>query len=206
MTVWLRLLQAPWMVFLASILLCAIWGVFAYSHFLAFEKTRQLQFLIFCFSETLVALFFVFRRNPQTVSVNAFDWVVAIVGTFAALFFRPASWGVLPAAGNAIIVGAVIQLLGMLSLNRSFALVAAKREIKTQGMFQFVRHPLYASYVLTFTGYVLANTTPVNVFIYVITMACLLIRINREEKHLAQDSVYLEYMSKVRYRIIPFVF
>lgn len=200
------LLQTAWVNYSARILLCGIWGVFAYTHFVAFQKTSQLQFLLFCFSETLAALIFIFRSNPKTVSANSFDWIVAVGGTVAPLFLRPASWGIFSIAGHAITVGAVLQILGLLSLNRSFAIVAAKRQIKTEGLFRFVRHPIYASYFLIFTGYVLANTTQSNLIVYVISMAFLLIRIFREERHLAQDPLYCEYMHKVRYRVIPFVF
>jgi protein-S-isoprenylcysteine O-methyltransferase Ste14 len=94
----------------------------------------------------------------------------------------------------------------MCSLNRSFALVAAKRSIKTRGMYRFIRHPLYASYLVMFSGYLLANTTTANLVVYLITMACLFARILREEKHLALDSGYRQYMLEVRYRVFPGIF
>jgi protein-S-isoprenylcysteine O-methyltransferase Ste14 len=103
-------------------------------------------------------------------------------------------------------VGAAIQVLGLISLNRSFAIVAAKRVIKTAWMYRVVRHPIYASYCLTFTGYVLANTSPANVTIYAISIVFLIARIFREEAHLSLDPLYREYMQSVRYRLVPFIF
>jgi protein-S-isoprenylcysteine O-methyltransferase Ste14 len=122
------------------------------------------------------------------------------------MLFRPAAWGVLPAAGMLILVGAALQIVGLLSLNRSFAIVAAKRDIKTSGMYRLVRHPIYASYFLVFAGYVLQNTSIANLLIYMLLLVLLLIRIVREERHLALDPAYREYMQAVRYRLIPFVF
>ena len=187
-------------------LLPTFWIVFAYAHMQAFLTTRDWSLLLFCLSETLVAVLYIVRRDPKTVSEFPLDWFAAILGTFAPLFLRPAAWGILPQASFAIAAGAIIQLFGLISLNRSFALVAAKREIKTAWMYRIVRHPIYASYCLTFTGYVLANTTLANLVIYVITMVFIWVRVFREEKHLALDPEYRRYMLEVRYRLIPFVF
>lgn len=190
----------------SGIFLAVIWGIFAYAHMLGFLKTHQWPLLLFCFSETLVVTFYLFRSRPKTISVNPFDWIIAIGGTFTPLFFRPALWGILPLANIAIIAGAFFQILSIISLNRSFALVAAKREIKTGWMYRIVRHPLYASYCLVFLGYVLTNTTLANVLVYLIAMVFLCIRIFREEKHIALDPLYCEYMLKVHYRLIPYIF
>ncbi|MGH8476208.1 MAG: hypothetical protein ACRER2_10640, partial [Methylococcales bacterium] len=146
--------------------LAFLWVLFAYAHLFGFIKTREYSLLLFWISEALVVAFFIFRSQPKTVSMNPLDWIVAIGGTFAPLCFRPAPWGILPLAGILIIAGAIIQILSVISLNRSFALVAAKREIKTRWMYRIVRHPLYASYCLTFVGYVLKYTTPANSLIY----------------------------------------
>ena len=183
-----------------------LWGGFAYRHVVAFKETGELTYLILCVSETLSAAFFLFRSTPTTVSVDPLDWFFAIAGTFTALLFSPSAWGLLPAARNLISLGTVLQIFGLISLNRSYALVAAKREVKTTGMYRFVRHPLYASYLLTFTGYVLANTTPMNFIIYVITMGLLYVRLTREERHLILDPTYAEYTRQVRFRVIPHVF
>ncbi|MCK9620610.1 MAG: hypothetical protein M0R47_08770 [Methylobacter sp.] len=190
----------------SGVFLAVVWGFFAYAHMLSFLKTHEWSLLLFCFSETLCVAFYIFRTKPQTISVNLFDWIVAIGGTFSPLFFRPASEGILPLANIMIIAGAFFQILSIISLNRSFALVAAKREIKTGWMYRIVRHPLYASYCLVFLGYVLTNTTLPNVLVYMIAMVFLCIRIFREEKHIALDPLYREYMLKVHYRLIPFIF
>jgi protein-S-isoprenylcysteine O-methyltransferase Ste14 len=100
----------------------------------------------------------------------------------------------------------VLQIFGVLSLNRSFGLVAAQREIKTSGLYRVVRHPLYASYVVIFLAYVAANTTAGNVILLAVTLACLAGRILREESHLAADPMYQGYMRRVRYRVVPLVF
>lgn len=190
----------------SGIILATFWVFFAYAHLTGFQKTQNWVLLLFALAETLAAGFYVFRSTPKTVSVDPVDWLVGILGTLTALFFRPTSWGILPVASIAIVAGICIQILGFISLNRSFAIVAAKREIKTAWMYRIVRHPIYASYCLTFTGYLLVNTSLANLLIYLATMLLLCLRIFREERHLAHDAGYREYMRKVRYRLLPFIF
>lgn len=189
-----------------SLLLASIFGFFAYAHLVKFLETRELSLLLIIISETLATAFFIFRSDPKTVSTIPSDWVVAIMGTFAPLLLRPTSYGVLPQAELLIVLGTMLQIAGLISLNRSFALVAAKREIKTTWMYRVVRHPLYASYFLILGGYVLVHTTATNLIIYMITMTFLCIRAFREENHLSLDPVYRNYMLDVRYRVIPCVF
>jgi protein-S-isoprenylcysteine O-methyltransferase Ste14 len=192
--------------FCSGVVLAWVWGFFAYAHLVQFQETHKWALLLFCLSETLTAVLYIFRSEPKTVSIVPTDWLIAAGGTFLPLFFRPQAWGVLPLASSLIIVGAAIQVLGVISLNRSFAIVAAKRVIKTAWMYRVVRHPIYASYCLTFTGYVLAYTSPANVTIYAVSISFLVARIFREEAHLSLDPLYREYMQGVRYRLVPFIF
>lgn len=186
--------------------MAALWSLFVYRHLLAFHKTGDWTYLLLCVSETLTAGLFVLRSTPATVSKDPLDWLFGIAGTFTTLLFMPAAWGVLPLARALVMAGIALQILGLISLNQSFALVAAKRDIKTGGLYRFVRHPLYASYLLIFTGYIGVNTSAWNLALYVMTLGFLWVRMFREEKHLALDPLYAAYMQQVRYRVIPFVF
>lgn len=189
----------------SGMLLATVYGFFAWAHFNKYLETGEWTLLLVVLSETLATGFFIFRSTPQTVSSAPSDWLVAIAGTFAPLLLRPAR-GVFPAASSIIALGTLLQIVSLLSLNRSFALVAAKREIKTAWMYGIVRHPLYACYFLVFGGYVLVHTTLANMLIFVATMGLLWVRIQREERHLALDPAYRTYMLRVRYRLVPFVF
>lgn len=189
-----------------GILLALAWGAFSYAHLRAFKTTGNWTYLLFCAGETLAAVFFLIRSAAVTVSHAPIDWLLAIGATFAPFLFVPAAPGVLPQANLLIVAGVSVQIAGLLSLNRSFALVPAKREIKTAGMYRIVRHPLYASYLVSFTGYVLANTSIANLVVYVSAISLLFFRLLREEKHLALDPEYRAYMQQVKYRIVPLIF
>ena len=192
-------------VLIGAIMACA-WIYFAVIHVRAFDSTGHWTYLIFCTTETLTALLFLARSNPVSVSRDPLDWMLAAAGTAAPFLFLPSATTLLPQAALLIAVGAVGHLTGMLSLNRSFGLVPALRVVKTGGMYRFIRHPLYASYLLTFSGYLLTNWSLRNLAVFCISMGLLAMRIDREERHLALDSAYREYMARVKFRILPFVF
>lgn len=192
-------------VLIGAIMAC-FWLYFAVVHVQAFNSSGHWTYLVFCITESLTALLFVARSNPVSVSPDPFDWSLAVAGTFLPFLFMPSSSNLLPSAALLIFIGALGHLSGMLSLNRSFGLVPALRKVKTHGMYRVVRHPLYASYLITFCGYVLTNWSLRNLAVALVAALLLAARIQREERHLAQDSEYRAYMGRVKFRVLPFVF
>lgn len=189
-----------------GILLAISFVLFASIHIRAFLLWGEWSYLVFCIAESVMAIMFVIRTLPASVSSNPADWLIAFTGTFAPLFFSPFPNGLVPAASWLLILSSLMMLAGVLSLNRSFGIVPARRTIKTRGAYALVRHPLYASYLVIFASYVLANTSWRNVLVCIVAVGLMLARIFREERHLAQDSNYRAYMEKVKYRLIPTVF
>jgi protein-S-isoprenylcysteine O-methyltransferase Ste14 len=201
-----KYLHSPAVNFLFSIIVATLWSIFVARHIDAYLTSGKWSLLVFCFSESLQALLFLIRRSPKQVSVDLFDWLVAIGGTAAPLFFVPGGVVISSVGEYLVIVAVVFQILGVLSLNRSLAVVAANRAIKTRGMYAFVRHPLYMSYFPLFFGYLIYNASPVNFVITVFAIALIFLRIEAEEKLLLNDQEYQAYAHKVRWRLLPFVY
>lgn len=192
---------------LATTALACIWLLFSVAHWRAFQASGDWSYLLFVASETLVALLFVLRSEPAAVSHSPIDWALAIASTGAPFLFIPASeQALLPAARVLMVAAIIIQIAGLLSLNRSFGLVAARRVIKTSGMYRVIRHPLYASYLLGYAGYVLSNTSVGNILACLAAAALLIARLYREERFLSRDSDYVLYMRRVKYRVLPLVY
>jgi protein-S-isoprenylcysteine O-methyltransferase Ste14 len=187
-------------------LMASLWCAFAISHISGFQRNGDWSLLLFCASETLVALLFVLRSEPIDVSKSPFDWILAIASTFSPFAFAPVGSDLVPFARMLIVAGVCIQIAGLLSLNRSFGLVAARRQVKTGGMYKLVRHPLYASYMISYVGYVLTNSSNSNVLVCLIATTLLIFRMLREERFLSQDATYRIYMRQVKYRVLPMVF
>ncbi|MGE5523477.1 MAG: methyltransferase family protein [Rhodospirillaceae bacterium] len=190
-----------------SALLASVWLAFAYRHMSRYGETGELALLLFCISETVQAGLFVVRRTPVSVSTHPLDWIVAVCGTFGAFLFVPVAESASATLGSAMVAaGVALQILGLASLNRSFGIVPANRRVKTNGMYRFVRHPLYASYFILLTGYVIGHLSAWNVAVCLFTLACLVARMWREERLLGADPEYRAYMDRVRYRVLPYVF
>ncbi|MFT5532861.1 MAG: protein-S-isoprenylcysteine O-methyltransferase Ste14 [Burkholderiaceae bacterium] len=197
---WMKVLDL-----LAGLPMIVLLGLFAWRHVIAYIDTGHVQYVLLCISELICALFFFTRSAPVNVSTDPLDWLFGIAGTFLPMLLIPATTALWPAARHLISLGTLLQIVAMLSLNRSLAIVAARRKIKTGGLYRFVRHPMYASYLLMYVGYVLSNTTLVNVGLVTLTVLFLFVRMVREEKLLSADVSYRDYMQQVRYRVIPFV-
>jgi protein-S-isoprenylcysteine O-methyltransferase Ste14 len=160
-------------------------------------------------SETAVALFALIRRPTHKLSMELGDWLLAITATSAGLLIIPgvtlvpalAPLGVFFAVG-----GNFVQAWAKLVLRRSFGVAPANRGIKLTGPYRYVRHPMYAGYLLVHVGVMILMFSPINMVIYAIGWWAQILRILAEERLLSQDPEYAAYMTTVRWRLIPGVF
>ncbi|MDZ4720262.1 MAG: methyltransferase, partial [Roseiflexaceae bacterium] len=137
------------------------------------------------------------------------DRLIAIAGTAAPLLQRSAEspGPIFSEVGAGIqLVATIITVIGTLSLGRSFGIVAANRGVRTGGLYRFVRHPLYGSYLIGYLGFLLGNPSIWNIILIIITFICQYLRAVAEERVLARDPEYQTYMQRVRHRFIPFIF
>jgi protein-S-isoprenylcysteine O-methyltransferase Ste14 len=93
----------------------------------------------------------------------------------------------------------------LLSLGRSFGLVAANRGVRTGGLYRYVRHPAYSGYILAYSGYVLENPSLRNACLFAVVLVFEGVRIVEEERTLAGDPAYQEYRRRVRSRVVPYL-
>ncbi len=157
-------------------------------------------------AETSVALFVLFRRPTERISMRLGDWLLAATATYAPLLIVPSAelWPVLEVPAVALILfGNVVQISGKLFLRRSFGIAPANRGIKRDGLYRFVRHPIYVGYLFTHIGILLIMPSLVNLVIYAIGWWAQILRIQAEEALLTQDPDYRDYQAQTRWRLIP---
>jgi protein-S-isoprenylcysteine O-methyltransferase Ste14 len=159
-------------------------GFFAQASLHFYLRTHSLIGVAFLIEQTAFVIAFLVRRPPAAVSRNPGAWLLAFAGTFASVLFRPAGahphWGVV--AGLCLqLAGLAVCLVSLRVLGRSFGVVAADRGLVTRGPYAVVRHPVYASYLLIQSGYLL----------------------QMEERLLAGSPAYAAYRSRVRWRLVP---
>ena len=194
---------------LSNVVLAALYGFFAFSHLVFAKRTGQWATTVpIVVQEALLVVLFLTRRRSLATSARPLDWALGMVGTFVPLFMRTTEeLGTLGWLGEPVqIVGLVLSVIAVLSLGRSVGVVAADRGVKTNGLYRLVRHPLYAAYLVSYLGYVASYPSVRNVVITVVTFAAMNARALIEERFLARDGAYLEYLRHTRWRFVPGVY
>ena len=125
-----------------------------------------------------------------TVMLFLFDWSAPT--TRFAPVLRP-----LTTAAVAVRVGCV------LSLGRSFGIAAANRGVVTTGAYRYVRHPMYAAYVLSTMLQLCLHPSFRNSLVVGCSCSFHAWRIRCEEQLLGQSSTYRAYCARVRWRMLP---
>lgn len=189
-----------------NFLLSGLFLYFAMQHVFTLMDGFRLSVLLYLIKVSTDVFFYLIRRIPKDVSISLYDWAIAIAGTFCVMFFQTTA-GADSVFGQGLqFAGMGLQIFAMLSLNRSIGIVAANRGVQTNGLYRFVRHPLYFSYVIAFGGFVVSHPSAFNICVYVSAFSLWVLRLLAEERFLLKDEAYQEYSEKVRSRILPFVF
>lgn len=149
------------------------------------------------------------RRPHRAVDRNVFHQAVALVAFFSGMAFlgqtSTGGVGAQTASQAVILVAHVLGALCLLNLGRSFGILIALRDIRTQGVYGLVRHPMYVTDILLRVGFLISHLNWLTSTLFVVSSACYVYRAILEERFLGRTSEYQEYMRRVKYRFIPFV-
>ena len=187
-----------------NILTAAIYLWLAVRFARAFEARHELSILIYLIFQSLVILFVLTRHTPKCTSSSPFYWAISMMGSWSTLLMSPTTS--LPHTELFLIpqlTGVLISLAGLISLNRSFGLMPSNRGIRTTGIYKVIRHPLYAGYILTNTSFFFQHLSLWNFLILLLSTTMEIKRILIEEEFLGTDPEYVEYRSRVEFRIMP---
>ncbi len=162
--------------------------------------------ILFATEQGVLVVLFLARRKSLTTSSHVSDWLVAAVGGWLPLAFQPQSnaWVGAAAVGMSLqFVGLTATVICLTALGRSFGVVAANRGLKANGPYRWVRHPIYASHLVTNAGFLIANWWWGNGLLFGVWAVAQIARIVAEERvlHLAAD--YTSYRRRVRWRLVP---
>jgi protein-S-isoprenylcysteine O-methyltransferase Ste14 len=173
-----------------------------------YSQTGHFTGLLLLVSEALVVLLTVLRRPAKVVDRTWAARMIATISIVAVPFIRPTGGGLVPDLATAEMsgVGLLVIIAGKLTLGRSFGLMPANRGIVCRGIYRTLRHPIYAGYVVTHAAFLVAHPSPWNLAVLVVSDVALMVRAIYEERTLAQDAEYADYMTRVRWRVAPGVF
>jgi protein-S-isoprenylcysteine O-methyltransferase Ste14 len=192
------------------VIVACLYAYFVYNIAADILARGNLVSLILLISESAVLVFVLLRRPTADITSRPADWAFGFAGTTAALLVLPAADATPLLPGGIILAlmlgGAVLQITAKFFLRRSFGIVAANRGVKVGGPYRYIRHPMYAGYILNQFGFLLANPTARNLAIYSLCWGFQICRILAEERLLIRDEAYRGLVARVPYRLIPKVF
>ena len=152
------------------------------------------------------------EENEQKMVVKLSGLLFIAAFIVAGLNWR-FSWNILP--NWAVWISAVIFLACYLLyaevlrentyLSRTIEVQENQKVIDT-GLYGIVRHPMYSATTLLFLTMPLVLASPISFAIMLLYIPLIVIRINNEEKVLEEGLMgYKEYKTRVKYRLIPFI-
>lgn len=185
-------------------LLVVLYLSFIVRHFVAYQRGASMVFLLFIALESVLIILFLFRRPAIAQTADIQPWFYALAGTYISLTFSPT--GVILSSELSTLsmfIGCILVLATYLSLNRSFGIGPALRDVKTSGLYHFIRHPMYASYLFIYLGYILTSFSFINLILMIVVCFSQVKRALYEEHLLQTSDEYTSYMKKVPWRFIP---
>jgi protein-S-isoprenylcysteine O-methyltransferase Ste14 len=109
------------------------------------------------------------------------------------------------------LLGGIVRLIPVFELKNRFSAFVAIQEghqLKTDGMYRFVRHPSYAGLLIGTVGWCLVFRSGIGFLIALGMFVPLIARIRAEEKFLHEEfgEEYSAYCRRTRWRLLPFVY
>jgi protein-S-isoprenylcysteine O-methyltransferase Ste14 len=179
---------------------------FAYVTLESFFETHRPIGILFFAEQAVVVVVYLIRRPASVVTRRPSDWMLAFAGTFCPVLLRPdgahLDWAF--SLGFVLqLIGVVVSLWSLSTLGRSFGFAAADRGVVSSGPYAIVRHPIYASYVLLQTGYLLQSISLRNVLVVLLASGSNVGRARAEERVLLTQPTYAAYRRRVRWGLVP---
>jgi protein-S-isoprenylcysteine O-methyltransferase Ste14 len=191
--------------FASRVFISSLFVVLAMNLGSEFLRTGHLTGLLLLVSETLVIVMTAVRRPAIIIDRTWQARVVAGASIVGVPLIRPIGDALIPDVYTALAsaVGLGVIIVGKLTLGRSFGLMPAHRGLVCTGLYGWVRHPIYAGYLVTHAAFLIAHPAWWNVVLLVISDVSLVMRSVYEERTLARDPEYVGYMERVRWRVLP---
>lgn len=218
-----RIDASPVLFHLVNLLVASVWIYRAYSAVVGMRtnwnvlgRAQVITSALLLLNLVLLVIFYVLRRRSTDAPSDVASIVFAHLGTWLPLLFgfqiagdRPTA----PCVPNVAVVPLLwamalcsgVLTLGFVSLGRSWGIIPANRGVRTGGLYRFVRHPIYSSYIVFDVAYVLLATSWLNVFVATVVIVSLYVRTIHEEAVLLRDPEYAAYAARTRSKLVPWV-
>ena len=198
-----------WQRWLDIYLFCNVAGYFSWQTWKVVSENR-LDFIegVFIIHNIILCLCFLLRSPARAIQTAAGHQAVAVCAFYSGAFFMGPALTESPALHAlswwTILAGTLIGIFSLVQLGKSFGVLIAVREVRTTGLYAWIRHPMYLSDIVMRLGYCFSHPSLLTALLFIASSACYVIRAILEERFLAsQEPAYTAYMQRVRHRFIP---
>lgn len=192
-----------------SFLCVMIFAAFMVINLSKFYHTLNLLYAVKFITSLIIAVLFITRRSALTNLASKNVVLVTLVSLISPLLFHYSSFQSILDIRIVFclcVLGLLFSALALIDLGNSFGVLPANRGIKSSGVYSIVRHPIYLGYLIVTASWTVYQFTVWNLTILFLFITSTVWRIIFEEIHLSQDVNYLNYKSKVKFRLIPWIF
>ena len=166
--------------------------------------------IAFALQNVIMVVFILIRVDAKAIDRSYLHQMVAVIAFMSGVVImgQPQTGGPTARTVSEVVtfLANVLGAFTLLNLGRSFGILIAFRKIKTSWLYSVVRHPMYGTDLLLRIGFVISHFSIFTVSVCISTAAIYIYRAMLEERFLSQQPEYREYMKRVRYRFIPYVF
>ncbi len=165
----------------------------------------QFEALLIIINLAVFSATMLLRQAPKRVTLNPLYWLLALAVTYWPFlmngFYEPGI-RIMPELITLfmVIIGLVVTILARLSLGRNIGLVPAERRIVCNGLYAYIRHPIYAGMALSILGWTLADFSFPNMVLNLSWVGLMAVLALAEECFLRQSEAYRAYLGKVSWR------
>ncbi|MCL2160756.1 MAG: isoprenylcysteine carboxylmethyltransferase family protein [Betaproteobacteria bacterium] len=205
-------LPLRWQRWLDVYIFLNVFGFFAWQSWKVVTESR-LDFIegLFIVHNVILCLCFALRRPARAIGASLSHQAVAVCAFYSGMLFvgaEPTADPLLSAfSWWTLLIGMLIGIFSLLQLGKSFGVLIAVRELRTTGLYGWIRHPMYLSDIVMRLGYFLSHPTLFVGILFVASSACYVVRAILEERFwMEQEPAYVDYMQRVRHRFIPGIF
>ena len=195
--------------FAARALVAGLFAIMSVNLFGDFMRTGHVTGLLLLASESLVVVRTIVRRRANILDRSITATVATTLSLMGPPLVRSAEGAALaPDVVTALFsgFGLLVVVVSKMALGRSFGIAPANRGIVARGPYAFVRHPIYAGYLVTHIGFAIAHPSAWNLAILVIADSALIVRALIEERLLRTDAQYEAYCGRVSWHLVPGLF
>ncbi len=174
---------------------------------LTFINHGDLFNLVKCILTILLSYLFLERSSALVTSSKLKDVIISVTHVIIPVFLTKSELSIIPRLSGYLLIfsGTTISTLGFFNLWKNFGVLPSLREVTSQGIYQYIRHPIYLGYLVSIAGWILMNISTMNLILLLLYLPLTILRMYAEENILSTSLDYQAYSVRVRARIIPWL-